>query len=204
MGENPGISVKAAVLYGLAIIVVAFIGVVLGSWFVEWKQSRNLPAAVGLDEWQSINRSLLKEGDPFPVEELLDMDSNVVTTDSVIPGKKTLVLFLSPGCEPCAMAIEAWKKSVDTAPEDLALIGIAAGDLADVRAYRDQHEIPFPVYCDSYMLYAQQYEITAFPTLIGLNEAGQVKLVWHGYNDRYTLINYYKAVSGSNSDASSE
>ena len=63
-----------------------------------------------------------------------------------------------------------------------------------LEAYRDQHDAPFPIYCDSYLLYTQQYDIVAFPTLVGINEAGQVALVWHGYRDAFTLDDYVRVI----------
>lgn len=191
MSQNTGISVKAAILYGLAIIVVAFIGVVLGNWFVQWRQAKSEPQLVKLEDWQTVNRSLLRPGERFPSEELIDMDSNTVFVDSLIAGKQTLVLFLSPGCKPCSMAIDMWKKEIDRVPDGSSVIGIGGGDLADVKAYATELDIPFPVYCDTYMLYTQQYDLVVFPTIVGLNEAGQVTLVWHGFRDSYGLSDYF-------------
>jgi peroxiredoxin len=195
MSENSGISVKAAILYGLAIIVVAFVGVVLGNWFVQWRQASNVPPRPTLGDWPVVNKSLLNPGERFPSEELLDMDSNTVMMDSVIAGRNTLVLLLSPGCEPCAVAIDDWKEEAESLPRDLLVICLAGGDLADIRAYRSERDIPFPLYCDPYMVYTQQYDLVIFPTVVGVNNAGQVALVWHGYGGEHGLADYYGAIT---------
>ncbi|UCG62086.1 MAG: redoxin domain-containing protein [Candidatus Zixiibacteriota bacterium] len=198
MSEKQSIGVKSAILYGIAIIVVAFIGVVLGNWFVEWRRSSQMPPRPELKDWQMANRSSLEFNDPFPSEELLDLDSNTVSIDSLIAGRKVLVVMISPGCQPCAMAIKSWRSQLETLPADFTLLAIAGDEIAEMRTYRDEHNVPFPIYCDPAMLYTQQYDLTTFPTVIGVNEEGNVALVWHGFGEKYTLTDFYDVISGPN------
>ncbi len=200
MSEKQSIGAKAAILYGIAIIVVAFIGVVLGNWFVEWRRGSQVTPLPELENWQAQNNSSLRFGDAFPNEELLDLDSNSVTIDSLIAGKKVLVFMISPGCGPCGQAMKKWGAEVDELPEDVLLMAIAIGDVVEMRAYRDKIGIPFPIYCDLFMLYTQQYDLTTFPSIIGLDDEGKVAFVWHGYSQRYSLMDYYEFISSGKTE----
>jgi peroxiredoxin len=195
MPETPKPSIKSIVLYGLAVLVVAFVGVLAGNWFVEWR--RGQPLKISADNWAALNRTSLNGGDPFPSEELLDPDSNVVNIGAVLDGRKTVIVFLAPGCEPCAMAIDNWKKEAGKLPAGLAVMGIANGGPAEVREYRDKTEFPFPVYADPHYLYTQQYDISSFPTTVGLGGDGRVAFVMHGFDEDFSLTDANELIAQS-------
>ncbi len=186
MAEKVNISVKTAVIYGLAVVAVAFIGVVAGNWFVQWRNPGYQPPSP--ENWQASNRSSLNQGDQFPVENLCDLDSNIVSVGDLIGQQTTLLLFLSPGCEPCKMAIASWKKEVEDLAGRVTVLGIATGEIAAVAAYVKETEFPFPMYCDVDLLYVQQYDLSSFPTVVGLNDSGQVSCVLHGFNSDFGLV----------------
>ena len=195
MAEKLEINVKTAVIYGLAVIAVAFIGVIAGNWFVQWRNPGYQPPSPA--DWQATNRSSLNEGDQFPVENLCDLDSNIVNVADLIGKQTTLLLFVAPGCEPCKMAIDSWKQEVDDLAGRVTVLGIAAGEVTEVAAYAKKTEFPFPIYCDVDLLYVQQYDLTSFPTVVGLNDSGQVSCVLHGFNSDFDLTDAAELVDKS-------
>lgn len=193
MADNQKLSVKSMILYGLAIIVVAFIGVVAGNWFVKWRHNDQIEMTT--ENWELNNRSALNRGDLFPDELLINMDGDSVNASSVIGGRKNLILFVATGCEACGMAIESWKKEVEDLPADLLVWGIGVGGLDELRAYKEQTGFPFPIYCDLELMYAQQYDLGTFPSVIGLDADGKVALIMQGYSQKYDLKDYYDYIT---------
>ena len=193
MADKIEINAKTAVIYGLAVIAVAFVGVIAGNWFVPWRNpGYQMPSPA---DWQVNNRSLLNQGDQFPVESLYDLDSNIVNVADLIGQQTTLLLFVAPGCEPCKMAIASWKEEVDDLAGRVTVLGVAAGEVAEVVAYVKETEFPFPMYCDVDLLYVQQYDLTSFPTVVGLNDSGQVSCVLHGFNSDFGLVDAAELVN---------
>jgi len=188
MTKNASLSKKAMILYGLAIIAVAFIGVVAGNWFVQWRQER--PPEVTPETWEISNRSMLNKGDLFPDEQLVNMEGDTVMAASIFGGRKNLVLFIATGCEACGMAIDSWKKDVDDLPADVFVWGMGVGGVDGLRAYKEETGFPFPVYCDIDIMYPQQYDLGTFPTVIGLDAEGKVALIMQGYSQKYGLQDY--------------
>ncbi len=187
MSNNQKPSVKSIILYGLAIIVVAFVGVLAGNWFVNWRQGDQQSAAYG-----DVNMSLLKIGEAFPVEELVDLDSNIVSTGDFAAGKPALILFISPGCEPCKMALDVWAGEIPEISDKVSVFAIAAGDVSDIVAYKAKIGVDFPVYCDVDYLFPQQYDITSFPSIVGVTKNRLVAFVVHGYSEDFTLADAYE------------
>ncbi|UCE25366.1 MAG: redoxin domain-containing protein [Candidatus Zixiibacteriota bacterium] len=192
MTENTRPSVKSIVLYGIAIIVVAFIGVLAGNWFVQWRSGQQ--SGYSPESWEMANRSLLRKGELFPNENVTDLDSNIVNTESLLAGHKTLILLISPGCEPCEMAIKDWIDDADGVAAEYSVLGIGVGEVEDIRAYKEKTSFPFPLYADVDYLYPQQYDLISFPTMIGLNEESKVALVLHGYREDVSLTDACKMI----------
>lgn len=193
MSQNAGLSKKAMILYGLAIIAVAFIGVVAGNWFVRWRQERSFD--ISPQSWEINNQSMLEKGDLFPDEQLLTVEGDTVMAASIYGGRKNLVLFIATGCEACGMAIDDWKKEVEDLPADVFVWGIGLGGIEGLRAYKEETGFPFPIYCDDDVMYPQQYDLGTFPTVVGLDAEGKVALIMQGYSQKYGLKDYCEYMS---------
>jgi len=193
MATNASLSKKAMILYGLAIIAVAFIGVVAGNWFVQWRQEK--PVEITLENWEINNSSALKKGDLFPDEQLVSLEGDTVMATSIFGGQKTLILFIATGCHACGMAVESWKKEVDNLPADVLVWGIGVGAVDGLRAYKESTGFPFPLYCDVDIMYAQQYDLSTFPSVVGLDTDGKVAVIMQGFAHEYGLNDYCEYMS---------
>lgn len=193
MANETKISPKYLVLYSLLVLVVAFIGVVAGNWFVEWRRGRaHVPP---LEDWVSHNPSLLEMGKPFPNEAVINLQGGVDSTRTLMAGSKTVILFVASGCEPCARAVEMWKNEADELPADLRVIGIAAGDTAEVAKYKSETGFPYPIYCDAQYLFAQQYDLRSFPSMVVVDGDGNVAFVLAGFRDGFHIQDAYDLLS---------
>lgn len=186
MASNQKMSVKEMVLYGLGFIVVAFVGVLAGNWYVQWRQGQQPEQS--LEAWLADNTTAMQAGDSFAAVELSDLEGNMVNTGELVQGHKTLVLFLSSGCHSCSEAVEHWKKDLGKLPTDLRVFGISPGGILEVQGYRDKLDIPFPLYSDSGYMFMQQYDVVAFPTIFGLDAEGKVAFALHGYREDFSLM----------------
>ncbi|MEW6412915.1 MAG: redoxin domain-containing protein [Candidatus Zixiibacteriota bacterium] len=194
MSDNQKPSIKSIILYGIAIIVVAFVGVLAGNWFVSWRQERQWAEQ---EAYAEANRSLLRINEPFPTEQLYDLDGNAISTEQLIAGKPLLILFIAPGCEPCKNALDVWTPEIAGISDRATVIGIAAGDVDDVAAYKAKLGLQFPIYCDVDYLFPQQYDIINFPSIVGVTSDGLVGFVKHGYRGDFSLDDAYDLFSQS-------
>lgn len=189
MSNSQKPSIKSIILYGLAIIVVAFVGVLAGNWFVNWRQERQWAEQ---EAYAEANRSLLRINEPFPDEELYDLEGNRISTKQLVAGKPLLILFIAPGCEPCKSALDVWTPEIAEISDRAKVIGIAAGDVEDVAAYKAKMGLEFPVYCDVDYMFPQQYDIVSFPSIVGVTAEGLVGFVKHGYREDFSLSDAYE------------
>jgi hypothetical protein len=180
------------ILYGLGIVIVAFLGVVMGNWFIGSRQSGAYDYQMGL---RPNSTALLKKGDRFPSIDLVDLDGRAVNTVSVTAGYKTVIITLSPACEPCALAVGEWSHYVDDIPPDMRILGITDTDPLQAVSYREKTAFPFPIYCDTAHVLPVVYGLNSYPTRIGINEAGRVSFVGEGWSDGFTPLDAYELIT---------
>lgn len=101
--------------------VAAFLGVIGGTEFIEWRQQRHYDQKVeGLAAGES---TLFRKGQKFPKIELVGLDGTLTDTHSLNTGKHSLYLFLSVGCDPCTEAIQSWIKFDGQIPDNVEIFG---------------------------------------------------------------------------------
>lgn len=184
MSTSAKISTKSVILLGALFIAVAFIGVLAGNWFVGLRRAKAFnEARPGMRPWTECK---LHEGDVFPSVELLGLDGNPIITDSIIPGKKSIMLFLSISCHPCTEAIESWKEYEDKLPPDLQIFGICCTDYEYAEVYKKKTGFPFPLYCDTANRFPKHFGLRAFPSMVGLNEDGRIIFVRTGWSGDFS------------------
>jgi peroxiredoxin len=192
MPEEIKITRTSLILYGLAVLVVAFLGVMMGSWVIGKRQ------AGAYERWTSAGRSspmAFKKGDRFPSIDLIDLEGKPINTALLISGHKTVIITLSPGCEPCASMVNEWNQYADKIPPDLKIIGITNLGAGQALAYRNETGFPFQIYCDTAHVLSAVYGLEAFPTMVGLDMAGRVSFVGEGWLDGFTPLDAYREIT---------
>ena len=192
MAEEVRLSRAGIVLFGLAVVVVAVLGMAAAYWLFGKRQAdayeRRLSAGLP-------SMSLLKKGDEFPSIELINTGGEPVNTANLIAGHKAIIVTLSPGCEPCALLVDSWKSQVDKIPRDLKIIGITSLSADQTLNYMDKTGFPFEMYCDTTHVLAVEYGLGAFPSIIGVDEVGRIVFVGEGWADGFGPEDAYRMIA---------
>jgi peroxiredoxin len=192
MTENIKISRRDFILYGLAILIFAFLGVVMGNWYISNRQARNYDRQIQNARPHSV--ASIKSGDEVPSLEMLDLNGKPVNLQLLTGGSKTLIITLSQGCEPCALTIAEWNEQVDKIPPDLKIIGISNSAPDQARAYADETGFHYAIYCDTAHVLASDYGLEAFPTVIGVDKTNHVSFISEGWLEGFTPLEAYKII----------
>jgi thiol-disulfide isomerase/thioredoxin len=191
MSREIRITRRELILYSIAFLVVAFVGVLLGNWFITSHQARAY-------ERQVLTRppatATIKSGDIFPAMELTDLDGRSVSTSALINGHKTLLILLSPGCEPCALAIAEWQEYKNKIPDDLSIIGVVNIEPDPALLYISDNGFPFSVFCDTANILAVDYGLVGFPTIVGIDDKGKVIFISEGWQEGFSPLKAYKLI----------
>lgn len=175
---------KVVIAIILGVFIVSVSGVLLGSWFVGWK------ASAGQDEIYKahFNRlGILRPGMPPPRVAVLDTAGNEHSLPDLISGRRTILLFLSLGCDPCTDVVERWRQFADALPADVQIIGINNGQCDGVPEYIAETKMPYPVYCDTAHSLPLEYDIVQFPSIMGISRKGTIAFLGAGVFSGFTL-----------------
>lgn len=195
MSNKRPISWRSIILTASAFLIVGFLGVLAGNWFVGWRQARankklirNYVPAITND---------FSRGQQFPNVDLIDIDGDPVNTDSFIGLKKTAFIFLAPGCDPCHDVVQLWSRFVDRIPSDLQVIGICNGGYESGRKYIQEEEFPYPAYFDTAHTFAKDYRVYQYPNVMGLTGDGRIAFVNRGLYGQFNPLDAYEMISES-------
>lgn len=164
-----GYVLKAAVLF----VVIAG-GVAAG--FLIANHLVNRQAARGFDFKPSdlLNQSALAIGDTLPDITVCDECDSTLALVPVVSGCKTILGFVSRGCEPCDELVEFLKERHLPQSGRCQVVLLAAG----IQGYDAQD---FDIYRVSRPT-IDTLQIRIFPTVIGLNPDGRVTFVSSGFS----------------------
>jgi peroxiredoxin len=167
----------------LVVLVVAFIGSMAGSWFAGWRQDN--AHREKLEKLYSKSPANILIGDTFPEVELIDVDGKYADLEKLIEGHKTLVFFLAPTCDMCTDLIDAYRRESEGFSTGLKALAVCP-DIPDMaRAYADEHDLPFPIYCDTAQSFQSEHGVVAFPTLMALDTRGVIRYMNFGMMEDY-------------------
>lgn len=159
---------------GVLLTVIIAIGVFCGIYAAT---ATGIADRVG---WRSItpgtmdNQSRLRLNELWPLITVTDLADRPVTFDTVLSGRKTVIGFVSQGCEACRIFAEQFGKvhQESGGAFQLVLLSPNAEFFAATygcRAYRITDDL------------LSQYAIGIFPTIVGIGDDGVIKFVSSGY-----------------------
>lgn len=121
-------------------------------------------------------------GDPFPAEDCLESDGTESSFDRLLTGKETVLLFVDFGCKPCMSLLEHWDHDVAPAlGRDVQVVVCISQDHPGIPdEYKHLIEGKHVVYYDG-MHFAIQYNMVAFPTIVGIDKQGLVNHIRSGF-----------------------
>ncbi|TAA48209.1 TlpA family protein disulfide reductase [Corallincola spongiicola] len=130
---------------------------VLVWWVVQWLYTQKL----------------LDVGETLPAFELVTLEQEVVSSDS-LRGRPTLLYFFAPWCGVCHFSIDA-VDDLKLSNPNLNVIAVALDyqSTTEVDEFIAQHDLTIPVVLGDRAM-ANAYKITAFPTYYTIDSTGIV------------------------------
>lgn len=195
MAESTSSWKTKILIYG-GFLIVGFIGVMAGNWFINWRQAE--AKAEYSKRYNSQNSITLKQNDIFPEISLINSDGYIVSSHDILKGQNTAIMFISPSCHSCAEAVEMWSTFFDKLPPDFQVIAITPAYLADANEYLAGHDFPYPFFCDTGYVLIKDYGVNRYPGIMCINTNIQIVEPYNSpYND-FSPLDAYELIKTSN------
>jgi len=181
MSENKSSTQKSWVSIGLIVILC-----VLDLLLIKQNLDLRKQLAAG-GRTLDLTKNFLQPGDVVTPVTATDLDGHPYQLDYKQDGRQRLILFFSPTCPYCQQQSPLWRDLLDSVDSNrFTVVGVVSDreDKQLVSAYADgagyfKTKTPLPlVFFDSDSL--GSYKLTATPTTLLINEAGQVQHAWVG------------------------
>jgi len=181
MSENKSSPQKSWVSIGLIVILC-----VMDLLLIKQNLDLRKQLAAG-GRTLDLTKNFLQPGDLVTPVSAVGLDGRPYQLDYKKDGRQRLILFFSPTCPYCQQQSPLWRDLLDKVDSNrFTVIGVVSDreDKQLVSAYVDsagyfKTKTPLPlVFFDSESL--GSYKLTATPTTLLINEAGQVEHAWIG------------------------
>ncbi|HWO57832.1 MAG TPA: redoxin domain-containing protein [bacterium] len=186
MNQTPPAAGSRARLVVLAVIVLvaAFLGVMAGNAYLEWRSNRAMAERV--EQAKSGQASRLHPGDLLPDVPVVAIDGMATGMQAFARDGDLIVLFIATDCEPCAEAVAVWNRET---PESGTprVVGVCANDVDYARVYAQKSGFRFPLLCDTAAVFAEEYAMDIIPSVIGVRRGGRIAYIRHGIGQGFTL-----------------
>jgi len=118
----------------------------------------------------------LQAGGVFPSVTLLTLEGEAVTTTDLAGDGDAVVMFVSLGCETCEALLGVWNRERDRIPPEVRVFAITEEEPAFAKAFAEKNAFPFPLYCDDRGIFATEYKVAIFPSVVGVS-SGKVAFI---------------------------
>jgi len=186
---------KSVILMSISFFVIAFLGIIAGNWFSGWRSAQANSKSIG--KFRPMEQPLINVGDTFPDVSLLDYTGSLFSLSDLITNKKTIIMFLEPGCKPCKDAIINWSNFINELPDDVQIIGIASSLPKSSFPYIDELNFPYPFYCDTAHKLVIEYGVNGYPGAMGINEKGVVSFGYRHIHNEFSPLDAYKLLNSN-------
>jgi thiol-disulfide isomerase/thioredoxin len=178
-------------LKALVLFVVIAGGVIAGIYAAVELGLTNREQSYDFDASDLVNRTQLKLGDRFPSLTVYDDRDSALDLRSMLRGQKTIIGFVSDGCEPCEYLADYLDSAGVDHSQDCRVILLTEepeyfNTHRDFNTFRPAHED------------LDKLGIGSFPTVVGIGRDGTILFVLSGYSraviasllDKYLLLQW--------------
>ncbi len=132
----------------------------------------------------------------MPDVALVSLDGAVTSPAALSAQTDALILFLAIDCEPCTEVVQTWQPYADKFPEGVRVYGICQDEAEYAKVYAEKTAFPFPLYCDTAMVFGNEFELNVYPTVVGVHRGGAIAFIRHGLRREFTLDQAVALLSG--------
>jgi len=181
--SNTATNYKSFIIKAVIICVTIALGIYFGMFISVKTGLTNGGGQPSLTPDNMRNTTNLEIGDQLPPIEISDIDGNPVMLNDLLRGHKTILAFVSDGCEPCHdfIADIISGETGEAEPDQVVLLSgkpEAFTETGDLPIYRISHEV------------MTAFEIHSMPTIIGIDgmkDHNIIKVVTTGYGHEFTF-----------------
>jgi len=181
----------------LLFAVIIFLGIASGVYVgYSFVLEKNLEPSVApyeyVDSFIPEDIKLYVEpGDLFPLEDYINQDKTKNNFELLLKGKKTVLIFASPECEPCSKVIDQFNKIEDKLLPGSQIVLCYPSEIENVK-----NEKKFKViYIDTNM-FMNMYNLSVYPTIVSVDEHGliyHIQYYYKKYIDR-EIIEHFTSI----------
>ncbi|MEE9441506.1 MAG: redoxin domain-containing protein [candidate division Zixibacteria bacterium] len=129
------------------------------------------------------NRTNLTIGQTAPALELKNLNGRPVSWADITQGKPTVVAVVLPGCQPCERILNWWENNgYKNGKNGINIVLLASLSSSEIEFETIMmYEHLFPIYTTGINNMRENYGITGYPTMFGLDSKNDIKFVTHSF-----------------------
>lgn len=139
--------------------------------------------------WQT--RSVRQGPAPaFSLPQLVQANAGDVVSLESLKGRSTVLAFWAPWCGVCRTEASNVSRAASWAGQNARVLSVASSyeSLDEVTAFVQNHSVDYPVLLDGTGQVAPSFGVTAYPTLVFLDEHGVIKHATVGYTTTLGIL----------------
>jgi peroxiredoxin len=165
-------------------LAAAGLGIFAGTRFISWQNDRTMDRRVaGLARGESTK---LRAGQPLPDVKLIAADGGITGIASAVGPGSAVVVIISLECAPCVDALLEWQSRTTEDPADPLVIVVCDDPVDRVGTWARETGFSLPLYSDAGHTLSQLYDVSVYPTVIGVDPNGQMVAIRHGFGPDFT------------------
>ena len=170
-------------LFPVLILLAIGGGILLGNRIVAVRnrQAMNDRAA----RVESGEATKLRAGQLFPSVRVMIPEGGVAELPEALRGGPVLLVVISLECGPCVEALLGWAETSD-APGASSVVTVCDDPPEAALEFARRVNFPFRIYADAGHVLREKFDVTVYPTVVGLDGDGRMAFVRHGIGPDFT------------------
>lgn len=114
---------------------------------------------------------------------MLSLDLETLSLKDAVSNKKTMVFNFLPKCPHCQASTPKLIELYNKYGTKVQFIGLSAGGrLSDVRWFKEEFKIPFPVYQDSAQTFSSRHNVKSYPAFVFTSGNDDISDIYSSYS----------------------
>jgi hypothetical protein len=174
---------RARLLFPVLLLLAIGGGILLGNRVVAVRNRQAMNDRAARVETGEATK--LRAGQMFPPLRVMVPGGGVVELPEALRGRPALVVVVSLECGPCLEALLGWAEAPDS-PGASSVVAVCDDPPEAALDFAGRVSFPFPLYADAGRVLREAYDVTVYPTVVGLDETGLMVFVSHGIGPAFS------------------